>query len=130
MMRFISCALTLFGTPLRGKALKSFGHVVFLIVLMAGIVLSSASYAQELEPIAAIDVTGNHRVETPTIMSYIDIKPGDRASEGKIEEVLKNLFATGLFADVFIEQIGNRLSIKVVENKIIKLGCYIGRKIR
>jgi outer membrane protein insertion porin family len=95
---------------------------------MVVIFSNSASYAQESGPIAAIDVTGNHRVETPTIMSYIDIKPGDRASEGKIEEILKNLFATGLFADVFIEQIGDRLSIKVVENKIINRIAFEGNE--
>jgi len=69
--------------------------------------------------IRAIEVEGNRRVETPTIMSYIDVKPGQAVNEGKIEEILKNLFSTGLFADVMIEQQGDRLLIKVVENKII-----------
>lgn len=78
------------------------------------------------EPISAIEVKGNHRVETPTIMSYIDIKPGHTIRPDKIEDVLKNLFATGLFADVSIEQVGNRLIIKVVENKIINRIAFEG----
>lgn len=81
--------------------------------------LLAISQGNAAEPIVAFDITGNHRVETPTILSYIDIKPGEVVNEGKIEDVLKNLFATGLFADVSIEQIGNRLNIRVVENKII-----------
>lgn len=80
------------------------------------------------EPIVAIDIKGNHRVETPTIMSYIDIKPGESVSEAKIEEVLKNLFATGLFTDVVIEQLGNRLSIRIVENKIINRIAFEGNE--
>lgn len=78
------------------------------------------------EPIRTIVVMGNQRVETPTIMSYIDVKPGQHINEDKIEEVLKNLFATGLFADVIIEQSGNRLVIKVVENKIINRIAFEG----
>ncbi|MBS0271237.1 MAG: outer membrane protein assembly factor BamA [Proteobacteria bacterium] len=87
-------------------------------------ILATNLWAQE--HIRVIDVEGNKRVETPTIMSYIDIKPGHIASENKIEEILKNLFATGLFADVVIEQQGDRLVIKVVENKIINRIAFEG----
>lgn len=101
----------------------------FLILSVAlGIGLSTIFSCQAAEPISSIEVKGNHRVETPTIMSYIEIKPGDLISESKIEDVLKNLFATGLFADVLIEQEGNRLIIKVVENKIINRIAFEGNE--
>jgi outer membrane protein insertion porin family len=99
-----------------------------ILSVVFGISLLSASPGLGVEPIVAIDITGNHRVETPTIMSYIDIKPGEAIREGKIEEVLKNLFATGLFADVVIEQVGNRLNIRVVENKIINRIAFEGNE--
>ncbi|MBA3813645.1 MAG: outer membrane protein assembly factor BamA [Alphaproteobacteria bacterium] len=102
--------------------------LIFSMVLMVNILSISHGQAVEPGPISAIDITGNHRVETPTIMSYIDIKPGDRINEGKVEEVLKNLFATGLFVDVLIEQQGDRLSIKVVENKIINRIAFEGNE--
>ncbi len=89
----------------------------FVIITLATCFLATCLWAKEV--IRTIEVEGNHRVETPTIMSYIDIKPGQVANEGKVEEILKNLFSTGLFADVMIEQQGDRLLIKVVENKII-----------
>jgi len=76
--------------------------------------------------IRSIEVEGNRRVETPTIMTYIDVKVGESISEEKIEDILKNLFATGLFADVVIDQIGDRLLIKVVENKIINRIAFEG----
>lgn len=92
----------------------------FLNLPMVSVIsLLAISAGNAAEPIAAFDISGNHRVETPTIMSYIDIKAGEMVNEAKIEELLKNLFATGLFADVSIEQVGNRLNIRVVENKII-----------
>ncbi len=90
----------------------------FLLAILLSLCLSmTGAWAKEV--VRTIDVEGNRRVETPTVMSYIDIKPGEAASEDKIEDILKNLFSTGLFADVVIEQKGDRLIIKVVENKII-----------
>ena len=47
--------------------------------------LLAISQGNAAEPIVAFDITGNHRVETPTILSYIDIRPGEVVNEGKIE---------------------------------------------
>ena len=101
----------------------------FLILsVLFGISLGSTFSYVAAESLSSIEIKGNHRVETPTIMSYIDIKPGEPISEDKIEDVLKNLFATGLFADVLIEQQGSVLIIKVVENKIINRIAFEGNE--
>ncbi|MBY0292975.1 MAG: outer membrane protein assembly factor BamA, partial [Alphaproteobacteria bacterium] len=100
------------------------GFLFLVIVIIKTGFLSTVLWAQE--SIRSIDIEGNRRVETPTVMSYIDIKPGQRVSKDKEEEILKNLFATGLFADVVIEQEGARLLIKVVENKIINRIAFEG----
>ena len=97
---------------------------LFLVIVMITGFLSTAVWAQE--SLSSIEIQGNRRVETPTVMSYIDIKPGQRVSKDKEEEILKNLFATGLFADVVIEQVGPCLLIKVVENKIINRIAFEG----
>jgi len=99
-------------------------HFLFLSVILSINVFISCAHAQG--QILSIDIQGNRRVETPTIMSYIKIKQGEIATEDKIEEILKDLFATGLFADIVIEQQGNRLVIKVVENKIINRIAFEG----
>lgn len=98
----------------------------FLVVLvfMFNLLFVQSCYAED--PISSIEVMGNQRVETPTILSYIDVKPGQHVDEAKIENLLKDLFATGLFADVLIEQVGGRLVIKVVENKIINRIAFEG----
>lgn len=101
-----------------------FRHSLFLTTALGVTLLSSPIFAQQI--INAIEVEGNRRVETPTIMSYIDVKPGQSLDSYKVEETLKNLYATGLFSDVVIEQKGNQLIIKVVENKIINRIAYEG----
>jgi outer membrane protein insertion porin family len=95
-------------------------------VVLVNLFFMSPCHAEE--SISSIEVTGNQRVETATVLSYIDVKPGQHVSEGKIEDLLKELFATGLFADVLIEQVGNRLVIKVVENKIINRIAFEGNE--
>ncbi len=96
----------------------------FLWLFLSVTLLVSGVWAKET--VRSIEVQGNRRVETPTILSYINVRVGEEASEEKIEEMLKNLFATGLFADVVIEQQGDRLLIKVVENKIINRIAFEG----
>lgn len=95
----------------------------FFVLTLTFIFTATAAWAGVIR---TIDVEGNKRVETPTIMTYIDLKVGDNITESKIEEILKNLFATGLFADVVIEEHGDRLLIKVVENKIINRIAFEG----
>ncbi len=86
----------------------------------------SITFAQAEGIINSIEVEGNRRVETPTVMSYIDVKPGQTISEYQIDDITKNLYATGLFSDVRIDQFGNRLLIKVQENKIINRIAFEG----
>lgn len=97
-----------------------FGLIIFLTLCCF------LSYAQAQGMIESIEVVGNHRVETPTVLSYLNIQPGETITEEKVEDILKNLFSTGLFADVMIEQKGNRLVIQVVENKIINRIAFEG----
>jgi outer membrane protein insertion porin family len=99
---------------------------LFIVTFIGVCLFSTFVWAKEV--IQKIEVEGNRRVETPTVMSYIDVKPGEVISEIKIEEILKNLYATGLFADVVIEEQGDRLLIKVVENKIINRIAFEGNE--
>ena len=47
-----------------------------------------------------IEVNGLNRVENETVMAYLDIPAGKTVSEEKLNESLKQLYATGLFEDV------------------------------
>lgn len=71
-------------------------------------------------------VQGNQRVEPETIVSYLTIRQGDAFGVNDINESLKRLFATGLFADVTIRREGNYLIVQVVENPIINRIAFEG----
>jgi len=73
-----------------------------------------------------IEVTGAQRVDPATIISYMDIKPGDKYTQAQLSESLKNLYVTGLFADVNIQQKGSKLVVDVMENPIINRVVFEG----
>ena len=71
------------------------------------------------QSISAIIVEGNQRVETDTVLSYMQVSPGEPFDSLKIDESVKVLFQTGLFADVQVFRRGNQLVVKVDENPMI-----------
>ncbi len=76
--------------------------------------------------IGGIAVEGNQRIESATVLSYLGLKPGDKFSQDDIDAGLKNLFATGFFADVQLLRQGNTLLVRVVENPIISKVAFEG----
>jgi len=77
-------------------------------------------------PIADIRVEGNQRIEPETIRSYMRIAPGDPFEPQSIDRALKNLFGTGLFADVTFRREGDSLIVTVKENPIINELAFEG----
>jgi outer membrane protein insertion porin family len=108
-------------------------RVVFLALLGLGIVVASGfgreAAAQTItsgEPIQQVVIEGNQRIEADTIRSYMEINPGDPFDAAKVDKALKNLFATGLFADVNFRRDGDNLVVTVVENPIINKLAFEG----
>jgi outer membrane protein insertion porin family len=75
-----------------------------------------------------IEVRGNQRVDADTIRSYFRTTPGERLDAIKIDQGLKALYATGLYADVKIAQDGGRLIVTVVENATINRLAFEGNR--
>jgi outer membrane protein insertion porin family len=80
------------------------------------------------ETIAQIRLEGNQRVEEETVLSYLQFSRGDEFDPEKIDESIKVLFQTGLFADVQMFQRGNTLVIKLEENPLINQVNFEGNK--
>jgi outer membrane protein insertion porin family len=78
--------------------------------------------------VQAINVTGNQRIETGTIESYMVIQQGDPFDENKINLSVKTLYATGLFQNVSIARQGNTLNVTVVENPTVDQVFFVGNK--
>ena len=73
-------------------------------------------------------VQGNQRVEGDTVRSYLGITVGDRIGASAINDALKALYATALFADVNIRRESNALVVSVVENPIINRLVFEGNR--
>ncbi|MCR6643295.1 MAG: outer membrane protein assembly factor BamA [Terricaulis sp.] len=84
--------------------------------------------AEQGAAIRRIVVQGNQRIEAATISSYLLVRPGDTFDAERIDMSLKTLFATGLFADVQIEQRGGDLIVAVIENPIINRVIFEGMR--
>ena len=83
---------------------------------------------QSFERILFIEVSGSQRIEPDTIRSYMTIRPGDLYNEEIVDQSLKILFNTGLFADVAIRYEKSGLIVFVVENPIINEFIFIGNE--
>jgi len=69
--------------------------------------------------VTGIVVEGTQRIEPDTVRSYMSVKAGEFYTTSKLNQSLKTLFATGLFADVTIRRQGTEVFVQVVENPII-----------
>ena len=99
-------------------------HFVWLTVVILGVWIGAAT-AQE-STIESVLVEGNERIEAETVRSYMSIGPGDEFDSDAVNDSLKSLFETGLFADVAIRREGNALVVRVLENPIINRVAFEG----
>jgi len=76
--------------------------------------------------IEEIRIEGSQRVDPSTVQSYMRLDPGDPFDALRLDESLKALFATGLFADVTLTRQGDALIVRVVENPIINRIAFEG----
>ncbi len=84
------------------------------------------SETQEFDTVREIRIDGAQRIEPSTILSYLDIDAGDAVTSASLNQALKNLYATGLFADVALRQDRGVLMITVTENPIINQVAFEG----
>ena len=79
--------------------------------------------------IRSIAVKGNQRLEPETIRAYANLSPGQTYTAGTLDQALKDLYATQLFADVTINggDTGD-LVINVRENPVINRIILEGNK--
>jgi len=120
------------------KAVSRLMSAVSAMALSASLVVSGAAIAQmvtvvsaEAATVSSIQVRGNRRVDADAIRSQVGIRPGQNFTAADLNEAVKRLFGTGLFADVSINQSGNTLVVTVEEYSIVNQVLFQGnRKIK
>jgi outer membrane protein insertion porin family len=78
--------------------------------------------------VRAINVTGNERLEAETVRTYVQLLPGDRYDAQIIDEAIKRLYATELFADVVVRVDNDTLNVQVRENPVLNRIITEGNK--
>ncbi|MEJ7925465.1 outer membrane protein assembly factor BamA [Sphingobium sp. AN641] len=78
--------------------------------------------------VRSIVVTGQQRLEPDTIMSYTKLRIGQPFTQESLDQALRDLFETELFADVQIRNDAGALTIEVKENPVINRIVLEGNK--
>ena len=78
------------------------------------------------EIITKIQIDGNNRIKNETIIEFSGLKIGQNTNKYTLNNALKQIYRTGNFADVSINQNGGSVSINVIETPIIGDIFFIG----
>lgn len=101
---------------------------VGLMGLALSLMYSTAVNAADVQ-VRKIDVSGLQRVELETVLSYINIQKNEKVSQEELDDALKRLYNTGLFADVVMDVTANgNLNIRLLENPIVNKRVFDGNE--
>lgn len=89
---------------------------------------ASAVAAPQGDVIRTIAVQGSQRLEPTTIVSYVQMRPGDTYTAAAADQALKDLAATELFSDFSIRNNDGNVVIQIEENPIINRIVLEGNK--
>jgi outer membrane protein insertion porin family len=78
--------------------------------------------------VKSISVVGSQRIEGDTVRSYIRLRPGARYNNEIIDDAIRQLLETELFADVQIRDDNGALTIEIRENPVVNRIVLEGNK--
>jgi outer membrane protein insertion porin family len=73
-----------------------------LLLALCMLSIAVVAAAQDFK-VSDIQIEGNNRVETSTVLAATPIKPGDRVSLEDVDEAMQNIFSLGRFEDISVE---------------------------
>jgi outer membrane protein insertion porin family len=112
------CAALLVGTVLGGFAIPASAQIAETVQPATTEQTVVAPVAQRV--IRSITVSGNQRLEPETVLSYTALRAGEPYDNERLDQALRDLLATELFADVTIAGADTGdLVINVRENPVI-----------
>ncbi len=87
-----------------------------------------ATLAHAQQTLREIKVSGLERLEPATVSSYMNLEPGQPLTQEAIDGALRDLFQTGLFADVKVRAESGVMTVFVKENPIINQIAFEGNR--
>ncbi|MDC0115880.1 outer membrane protein assembly factor BamA [Octadecabacter sp.] len=94
---------------------RVYGFGLAVVIMLGGLIAAASPAAAQNFTFSNVQVEGNQRIETPTILTYLGFGPGESVSAGAVNDAAQNIRATGLFESVDVVPQGNTLVIRVVE---------------
>ncbi|MBV0911985.1 outer membrane protein assembly factor BamA [Anianabacter salinae] len=89
--------------------------VAAIVLVLIGMLASVTPAAAQSYRFSDVQISGNQRIESGTILSYAAIPRGQTVSAGELNAAYQNIVNSGLFETVSIEPRGNTLVIEVTE---------------
>jgi outer membrane protein insertion porin family len=108
---------------------KNYGLIGLLVLVFSVIAPIGVPFFAATTGFAAasgIVIEGGQRVDRETVLSYLQFSSPQTATAAKIDESIKALFQTGLFADVNILRRGSTIVVRIVENPLINVVNFEG----
>ena len=78
--------------------------------------------------ISNIIVKNNQRIDKETIISYLNIDPGDKVNYEILNRKLKKMYNLGLFSDIKFRVSNNNLIVLIKENPMVNNINFLGNK--
>ncbi|HEX8239236.1 MAG TPA: outer membrane protein assembly factor BamA [Allosphingosinicella sp.] len=121
------CSVLLVGTILGGLALPAQAQVATPLPPEPAAPVAAAP-PPEASVVRSIAVTGNQRLEAETVVSYVKLRIGEPYDRERLDEALRDLYGTDLFADVAIRDNQGNLTIEVRESPVVNRIVLEGNK--
>jgi outer membrane protein insertion porin family len=101
-------------------------RAIAAIVLVAVLVLPAGMARAQSYSFSNVQVQGNQRIETGTILSYLGFSQGETVSAAEVNAAARRIRETGLFESVSVTPRGGTLVIAVDENPTINRISFEG----
>jgi outer membrane protein insertion porin family len=106
--------------------------VIRVLLCLCTILTSTFVWAQQIDKIAKIEVTGNESIDRGFILNVAKTKENDPYNLDKLREDMKSIYKTGFFSDVQVDvkdsEKGKVITFVVIERPQIKMIYVVGNK--
>tara|TARA_Y100001960_G_scaffold313641_1_gene376885 strand:- start:46 stop:1161 length:1116 start_codon:yes stop_codon:yes gene_type:complete len=105
-------------------------NLFFFLLIFSIFFFNNNSYSNTQRNIEIKDiiVKNNQRIDTETIISYLNIDPGDPVNYQILNRKLKEMYKLGLFADIKLRVSNQNLIVLIKENPMINNVNFLGNK--